>query len=71
MGSEIQRPNHLKSGQKCLAFEWFGFRMVGTIAIGIAKAQPFENQTILNLIQGANRVYIAYFCSLKKETKMF
>ena len=40
---------HLKSGQKCLDFEWSGFQRVGTKAIAIAKAQPFENQNILNL----------------------
>ena len=40
--------NHLKSGQKCLDLEWASFLMVGTIAI--AKAQPFENRTIWNLI---------------------
>ena len=40
--------NHLKSGQKCLHFEWSGFQMVGTIAVAIAKARPFENRTIWN-----------------------
>ena len=40
--------NHLKSGQKSLDFEWSGFWMVWTRAIAIAKAQPFENQTICN-----------------------
>ena len=34
--------NHLKSGPKSLDFQWSGFQMVGTIAIVIAKAQPFE-----------------------------
>ena len=38
--------NHLKSGQKHPDFEWSGFLMVGTIAIAIAKARPFENRTI-------------------------
>ena len=38
--------NHLKSVQKCPDFEWSGYLMVGTIAIAIAKAQPFENRTI-------------------------
>ena len=47
MGSEIWKPNHLKSGHKCLVFKWSSFQMVGTIAI--AKAQPFENRTIWNL----------------------
>ena len=60
MGSEIRKPNHLKSGQMAAIyvkhhlksgqkrpdFEWSGFRMVGTIAIAIAKAQPFKNRTI-------------------------
>ena len=41
--------NHLKSGQICLGFERSGFQMVGTVAIAIAKARPFENHTILNL----------------------
>ena len=40
--------NHLKSGQNCTDFEWFGFWMVGTRAIDIGKAQPFENRTIWN-----------------------
>ena len=38
--------NHLKSGQKCLDFEWSGFQMVGTIAK--AKAWLFKNRTIWN-----------------------
>ena len=37
--------NHLKSRQKHIDFEWSSFWMVGTIAIAIAKAQPFENWT--------------------------
>ena len=36
MGSEILK--------KCPDFEWSGYEMVGTIAIVIAKAQPFEIQ---------------------------
>ena len=51
---EIQKncsnKKHLKSGQKCLDFEWFGFQMVGTIALTNATAWPFENQTVLNPI---------------------
>ena len=57
MGSEIRKPNHLKSGQmaaiwiknhlkceqKCPDFEWAGFRIVRTKAM--AKAKPFENWT--------------------------
>ena len=53
---EIQMPNHwksrqnsiilsenfLKSRQKCPDFEWSGFQLVGTIAIVIPKAPPFE-----------------------------
>ena len=35
--------NHLKSGHKRPDFEWFGFRLVGTIAIAKAKAHPFES----------------------------
>ena len=60
MGSEIQKPNHLKSGQmaaillkiiwnadkKHQDFEWYCFWMVGTIAI--AKAWSFENRYIWN-----------------------
>ena len=42
MGSEIRKPNHLKSGQKRLDFEWSGFQMVETIALYIAKTQLFE-----------------------------
>ena len=38
--------NHTKSGQKSPDFEWSGFLMVGTKAIAIAKARPFENRTI-------------------------
>ena len=33
--------NHLKSGPKCLDFEWSGFQMVWTIAI--TKAQPSKS----------------------------
>ena len=58
MGSEIWKPDHLKSGQMATIivrnhlksgqnhpdFEWFGSQMVG--AIGIAKGQPFENGSI-------------------------
>ena len=54
MGSEIWKPNllkswqmaaifsknHLKSGQKLSDFEWSGFQMVGAVAI--AKPWPFE-----------------------------
>ena len=40
--------NHLKSWQKCPDFEWSGYQMVGIIAI--AKAWPFENWSIWNLI---------------------
>ena len=40
--------NYLKSGQKHLDFEWFGLWMLWTIAIAIAKARPFENQTVWN-----------------------
>ena len=38
--------NHLKLGQKCPDFKWSGFQMVGTKAIVIIKAPPFENRTI-------------------------
>ena len=31
---------------KSLDFEWSGFQMVSTKAIAIAKAEPFENQSI-------------------------
>ena len=61
MGSEIQAQpfeiltngrhfvkNHLKSGLKHPDFKWSGFWMVGTIAITIAKTQPFDNRTIWN-----------------------
>ena len=48
MGSKIRKPNHLKSGQKRLYFEWSGLQMVGTIATAIAKGLPFENWTIWN-----------------------
>ena len=37
MGSEIRKPNCLKSGQKCPDFEFSGFEMFGTIAIAIAN----------------------------------
>ena len=36
--------NHLKLKQKRSDFEWSAFRMVGTIAIAIAKAQQFETK---------------------------
>ena len=39
--------NHLKSGQEHPDFEWSSFQTVGIKAI--AKAWPFENQTIFNL----------------------
>ena len=56
MGSEIWKRGHLKygqattilsknnwkSGQKYPDFEWYSFQMVGTIAIAVAKAQPFD-----------------------------
>ena len=51
MGSEIWKPNnlktghfdknHLKSVEKCLAFKWTGFQKVGTITIAIV-VQPFK-----------------------------
>ena len=58
MGSEIPKPNHLKSRQmgttwsktiwnpdkKDPDFEWSNFGMVGTIAI--ALDQPFDNMII-------------------------
>ena len=34
--------NYLKSGKKCPDFDRFGFGMVGTITIAIAKVRPFE-----------------------------
>ena len=59
MRSEIQKPNHLKSEKwppfyqkqfeiraKGPDFEWSIFQMVGTLAIAIPKARPFENWTI-------------------------
>ena len=59
MGSEIQKPSRLKSGQmttilsknylksglKYPDFEWSGFRMVRAIVVAIAKAWPFEIQS--------------------------
>ena len=39
---------HLKSRQKCLDLEWSCFWMVGTVAISLAKAQPFKRRTIWN-----------------------
>ena len=55
MGSEIQKPNHLKStngghffknylnfGQKCLDFVRSGFQMVGAMAVAVTIAWPFE-----------------------------
>ena len=38
----------LKSGQKCPDFDWSSYQMVGTIAIAIAKAQPFENSLLVS-----------------------
>ena len=38
--------NHLKSRHKHPDFEWSGLQMVGTIALAITKAVPFENWTI-------------------------
>ena len=55
MGSEIRNPNHLKSGQMAAILsktkrnpdlEMSGFRMVGTIAIAIAKARSFGNYKV-------------------------
>ena len=39
--------HHLKSGQKCLDFEWSSFWMVGTRAMSVAKTQTFEIQTFI------------------------
>ena len=39
----------LKSRQKHPDFDWSVFRMVGTLALAIAKAPLFENRTISNL----------------------
>ena len=57
MGSEIRKPNPLKYGRmaailsktiwnpdKNVHFEWSGLWMVGTIAMAIVKAWPFEIQ---------------------------
>ena len=41
MESEIWKPNHLKSGQ--IPPFWPSVQMVGTIAVAIPKARPFEN----------------------------
>ena len=59
MGSEMRKPNHIKSGQmaaicqnhlkseqRCQDFEWSRFQIVGTIAKAESIAQPFENWTI-------------------------
>ena len=70
MRSEIQKPCHIKSRQmppfrqkkhkksrkKCLVFEWFDFQIVRTIALTKAKAKPFENWTILNVIYRRSRL---------------
>ena len=40
--------NHLKSGEKVLILNGQVFQMVGTLALAIAKAWPFENRTIWN-----------------------
>ena len=45
---------YVKSGQKHQDFEWFGFQMVGTIAI----AWAFENNTIWNPIFKSSRFQI-------------
>ena len=93
MGSEIWKPNHFKSGQmaailsknhlksrqKCPYFEWSSFRIVGTTAIAIAKARPFENRPSkspdfkywLNLLvkNKGRHVTLKYFCILIKIDK--
>ena len=40
----------MKSGQKSLDYEWYYFQMVGTIAIAIPIAEPFESLIIQNPI---------------------
>ena len=60
--------NHPKSGWKCLALEWSGFQMVGTIVIVIAiehqaiwnltfKKSGFQIPTIFSMIQTQNLTY--------------
>ena len=59
--------NHLKSGQKCLDFEWSSFQMVGTIAKAIAKAQPFEIQPSKSLdLKWSDFRSPLYLCSESK-----
>ena len=51
----------VKSGLKYLDFDWSGFQTVGTIAMTIAKAQPFENRTIQNLTFKKSRFQMVRF----------